>query len=93
MPDDNAELPPNKSEFVALTREIRRLNDHTFIRMHNSRWRLAGFQFLRGLAFGLGTVVGATILVSIIGFALSTIDFIPILGDWAAKIAEQISIK
>lgn len=93
MPDDDSDKPPSTSELVALTRELQRLNDHSFIQVHNSRWRLAGFQFLRGLAFGLGTVLGATILVSAIGFALSTIDFIPILGDWAAKIAEQIGAK
>lgn len=93
MSGEDPDLPPGRKEFEALTTEIRRLNDHTFIKMHNSRWRLAAFQFLRGLAFGLGTVVGATILVSLIAFVLSTIDFIPILGDWAARIAEQINVK
>ena len=77
-------------ELSALRQEISRLNGHRFVRIHASLWRLAGFQFLRGLAFGLGTVVGATILVSLLAYLLSTVDFIPIVGDWAAQIAREI---
>ena len=67
-----------------------RLNAHRFIRLHNSLPRLVAFNFLRGLAFGLGTVIGATILVSFLALVLSRIDFIPIIGEWAAEIARQM---
>jgi hypothetical protein len=53
-------------------------------------WRLILFQFVRGLALGLGTVVGASILVSLIAYLLAQIDFLPIIGDWATAIAEQM---
>lgn len=79
-----------KDEIAALRKEIERLNNHRFIRIQNSVPRLIGFQFLRGLALGLGTVVGASVLVSIVGYFLAQIDFLPIVGDWAASIAEQI---
>ena len=79
-----------KDEIAALRKEIERLNNHRFIRIQNSMPRLIGFQFLRGLALGLGTVVGASVLVSIVGYFLAQIDFLPIVGDWAASIAEQI---
>lgn len=77
-------------EMAALRHEVARLNQHRFVQVHNNMWRMIGFQFLRGLALGLGTVVGASILVSAIAFSLSQIDFIPIVGDWAAEIARQI---
>jgi hypothetical protein len=83
-------VPP--SEFETLRREIAKLNEHRFVRIHNSVPRLLLFQFLRGLAFGLGSVVGATILVSLLGYMLSEIDFIPILGEWASEIARQIQV-
>jgi hypothetical protein len=47
---------------------------------------MIGFQILRGLAFGLGSVIGATVLVSLLIFLLSNINFIPIIGEWANEI-------
>jgi len=82
--------PALQSELIALRQELERLNNHRFVRIHNSVLRLVIFQFLRGLAFGLGTVVGATILVTFVAYSLSTIDFIPIVGEWATEIAKQI---
>lgn len=77
-------------EIAGLREELHRLNEHRFVRIHNSVFRLVGFQFLRGLAFGFGTVVGASILVSLIALALSQIEFIPIIGEWAAEIRRQM---
>jgi hypothetical protein len=51
---------------------------------------MLAFQFVRGLALGLGTVVGASVLVSVLAFALAQIDFVPIVGEWAAIFAEEI---
>lgn len=84
--------PDMTEEISALRQELARLNAHRFIRMHNSLAGLVTFRFLSGLAFGLGTVVGATILVSLLALFLSTIDFIPIIGEWAGEIAQQIAV-
>ncbi len=77
-------------EITDLREELVRLNNHRFVRIHNSLWRLTAFQFLRGLAFGLGSVIGATILVYLLVTMLSQIDFIPIIGEWARQIADMI---
>lgn len=84
---------PDAGAMTALRDEIARLNNHRFVRIHNSVLALMWYQFLRGLAFGLGSVMGATILVSIIGFWLSQIEFIPIIGEWAKQIAEEIGVE
>lgn len=73
-----------------LTEEVEKLNAHRFIRVQNSLWRLVLYQLLRGLAFGLGSVLGATILVSILAWWLSQFEFIPIIGDWVGQIADEI---
>ncbi|MEM9437703.1 MAG: DUF5665 domain-containing protein [Pseudomonadota bacterium] len=73
-----------------LTQELRNLQDHYAMRSMSSRFRMMAAQFLRGLAFGLGSVVGATILVSALAYSLSQIDFVPIIGDWATQIADEI---
>ena len=77
-------------EIAALRQELERLNRHRFVRVHNSTARLIWFQFVRGLAFGLGTVLGASILVWGIALALSQIEFLPIIGEWAAEIRRQM---
>ncbi len=79
-----------KNEIAGLRVELERLNGQRFIRVQNSLRLMLWHQFLRGLATGLGTVVGATILVSVFAYFLSQIDFIPIVGEWAAQIAERI---
>ncbi|WP_273508386.1 DUF5665 domain-containing protein [Planktotalea frisia] len=75
-----------------LNAELETLNSHRFIRVHNSLWRLILFQFTRGLAFGLGSVLGASILVSLVVWWLSQFEFIPIIGDFARQLIEWIEI-
>ena len=79
-----------EKEVGALRHEVARLNGHRFLRTYNSTGRLLWLQFLRGVAFGLGSVVGATIVVSILVYALSSVDFIPVIGEWAAEVIEVI---
>lgn len=79
------------NEINALNKELTRLNQHRYIKLHNSIPKMLGFQFIRGLAFGLGSVLGATVLVSILVYFLAQIDFIPIIGEWAQEIL--IAIK
>lgn len=67
------------------------MNSHRFIRMHNSLAKLIWFNFMRGLAFGLGSVIGATVLVSVLVYFLRGIDFIPIIGDWATEVLSVIT--
>ena len=69
---------------------VRKLSEHYFFRMNESVWTIIWFSLLRGLAFGLGTVLGATILVYVLVLLLSQIEFVPIIGEWAARIIEQI---
>lgn len=75
-----------------LTSELETLNKHRFIRINNSLWRLILLQFTRGLAFGLGSVLGASILVSILVWWLAQFEFIPIIGDFAKQLIDWIDI-
>lgn len=82
-----------KHSMERLTQEVERLNTHRFVTLHNTPWRLLGFQFLRGMAFGLGSVIGATLLVSLLVWWVAQIEFIPVIGDWARELIEQIETK
>ena len=73
-----------------LEQAITDLREHHFFRMHDSLWSLIYFSLIRGLASGLGWVIGATILVYLLTVILSQIEFMPIVGEWAARLIEQI---
>ncbi|MEM9796300.1 MAG: DUF5665 domain-containing protein [Pseudomonadota bacterium] len=85
-------MDPNelREEVAGLRRELARLNRHRFIQVHNSMPRLILFQLARGIAFGLGGVLGATVVLSILVWSLSQINFVPIIGDWATEIIRLI---
>ncbi len=91
-PDPRPPGPPDPlaAEIAALRAEVARLNAHRFVRDLNSPLRMLALTFARGLVLGLGTVVGASILVSVSVYLLAQIDFLPIIGDWAAQIAREI---
>ncbi len=90
MPTTDDEARALRRDLTRLTEEVALLNSHRFVQIHNSLWRLLGFQFLRGLALGLGTALGATALVSALVLLLSQFEFIPILGDWARALISEI---
>jgi hypothetical protein len=73
-----------------LTKALRDVLNHKMMCDHSTVWRVLWLNFLRGLAFGLGSVIGATILVYLTIQVLAQIEFIPILGDWAVQLIEQI---
>ncbi|PYG30539.1 DUF5665 domain-containing protein [Pelagimonas varians] len=76
-----------------LSDEVALLNSHRFVRIHNSLLRMVGFQLLRGLAFGLGSALGATALVSVAVLLLSHIEFVPIIGELASQVINEIKVE
>ncbi len=77
------------SEITSLKTEIRAVTQ----RLNMPVFRVLRLQFLRGMAFGLGSFLGATLVVSVLIYTLASINFIPIIGDWASQIAAQIQQK
>ena len=82
----------NKKEenIKSLEKSLNKILEHNFFKIHSSFWKLLLISLLRGLASGLGWVLGATILVSLLTYTLSQIEFIPILGDLVSRLIEEI---
>jgi hypothetical protein len=78
-------------EVRALREEMTLLRRHRMFVLYQSVARVLLFRFASGMAVGLGTVIGATVLLSIILWLLSQVELIPIIGDWAAEITRAIS--
>jgi hypothetical protein len=83
-------LDDEKAVQLRLAEAIETLNDHNLMRIYSSSWWIIWTNFLRGLAFGLGSVIGASILVYITVQVLAQIEFVPILGDWALRLISEI---
>lgn len=78
-------------ELRALRQELSYLRQHRMFVLYQSVPRILMFRFASGMAVGLGTVIGATVLLSLIIWSLSQIEFIPIIGEWAVRIAAEIA--
>ena len=90
MVKKNKILEKNDNEIKKLNEAIKSLNNNNIFKIYNSTKKILFISFLKGLASGLGWIIGATILVSILTFALSQIQFIPILGEWVSKLITEI---
>ena len=78
------------TELEALRAEVKRLNEQRCFRYESSFYWVAVRRLARGLFFGLGSALDATILLAFLVRMLGSIDFIPILGDWAEQIIDEI---
>ena len=98
--DEKTIRPASGDQTGQLTTEVRQLrqsidkfNSHAWVKVENSLPRILFRQILKGLFLGLGTVVGASVFVSVVLFFLSRIDFIPIIGEWASEVADVIEAE
>ncbi len=80
-----------QQDLQRLEKAIVDLKNQNFFLIYNSIWRLIGISLIQGLASGLGWIIGATLLVSLLSFFLSQIEFIPIIGKWVSQIILEIS--
>ncbi|OGY22265.1 MAG: hypothetical protein A2126_03470 [Candidatus Woykebacteria bacterium GWB1_45_5] len=59
-------------------------------KIHISTGKVVLNNFLGGLAWGFGTVLGATLVVGLVIFVLSKLNSIPIIGDFINDILQGI---
>ena len=90
MVKKNKILEKNDNEIKKLSEALKSLNNNNIFKIYNSTKKILFISFLKGLASGLGWIIGATILVSLLTYILSQIEFIPILGDIVSQLIEEI---
>jgi hypothetical protein len=73
-----------------LTKEIERLQQLEFIKLIKKPGRLIWYGFLKGVAVGFGSVVGASLVVGVFVFILSKISVVPVIGDAVNAVIEEI---
>ena len=80
----------NDNDIKKLIEALKSLNNNNLFKIYNSTKKILFISFLKGLASGLGWIIGATILVSLLTYILSQIEFIPILGDIVSQLIQEI---
>jgi hypothetical protein len=69
--------------------QIRELFENIYV---TKKWQMIGLNFLRGIAFGLGTFLGGTIVIAIVIWILAqTIDVFPWAHDFTQKLINSLS--
>lgn len=59
-----------------------------------TRWsNIIAKNFIGGLMWGLGTVIGATMVLSIVVKTLSTFEYIPAVADFIVEIQNYIDVR
>lgn len=59
-----------------------------------SKWRYFGLNFMRGIFFGFGTVIGGTVLVVIAITILSqTVDWFPAISDFVQRVIDSLDTR
>jgi hypothetical protein len=75
---------------VQINEQLDKLNNHKLVHTYNSLMRFVWFSLLKGIAVGLGSVLGATVVLSFLVYLLSQMEFIPIVGEWVSSIIEVV---
>lgn len=46
--------------------------------------------FIGGLAWGVGSILGATIVVGMLVWMLKSVNWIPVIGDFTSRVIDQV---
>lgn len=80
-------------EVHRLTKTLNKLQKEQPFDVMKNQKRFLWLSFLKGVMVGFGSFLGATILVALVVFLLSKIQFIPIIGDFVKDILQELSTK
>lgn len=59
-------------------------------KVHRPLQQMLWQNFLGGVAWALGVTLGLTVVVTLVGFLLAQLDFVPIVGDLATGIVQFV---
>jgi len=76
-----------------LTKEVKALKNLEFVQVLKKPGRLMWLSLLKGMMTGLGSVLGATVLVAILLYIIAQISFVPIIGDFIKDLMSEIGIS
>lgn len=70
--------------------ELGRRLENIYLSGYVSRREMLKMSFLKGMATGLGGVVGATIVVAVLAWLLSLFDTVPLIGPLVENVEDTV---
>lgn len=70
--------------------KIGRSIESVVIHGHYSKRRLFVFNTLRGLFFGLGSAIGATVVLVLLAWTLNAFSEVPLIGDLFESVSDTV---
>ncbi len=67
------------------------LNRQLTANVHLKKRRVIWLNFVGGMAWGVGSVIGATVVIGLLVWIFSFFNFVPFLGDFLSGITDQIN--
>lgn len=87
-----ASLPKKVADNVAKGAMSATLEE-LFQDMYTHRWKIYKMNLVRGVMFGFGTVIGGTIIVGLLLWAMSLFNHVPFVGDVVGDVQHSIQKK
>jgi len=69
-----------------MTKQIQNLRDLEPLQILKRPWKLLWFSFLKGLMIGFGSVLGASVLITLLVYLLAELSTVPVLGSFLDKL-------
>lgn len=97
---DNESIQELDKRLRQLTHEVQSLREYLqelrlqqYIQALLNTRRIALMSFLSGIMSGLGAVIGATLVLSLLVYILGRLEVLPVIGDWVAQIVKIVRQK
>ncbi|GEM_PF-4561925 len=74
---------------MAEEQQNQKLVEKYYIEVNPSVWKKFFVGLLGGLGWGIGLTLGTSVLIILVGYFASQIDFVPVLGNFFAKVIES----
>ena len=78
-------------EIKALSREIKKIKSMEVIKIFARPWKFLWLALLKGIMVGFGSVLGATVFLSIFVYILSQISLVPFVGGFVTDVIQEIA--
>lgn len=96
MPNQEKNSEENQ-QLAGLSNEVRRLRElleklrlQQYVQVLLNIRRIAWVSFLSGIFSGLGTVIGATLVLTLLVYILSRLEVLPHIGKFIAEIVKIV---
>lgn len=95
--DHKEEAKEIDNDVKKISKSIENMHLRPYLETLANPWKVMWLSFLKGIATGFGTIIGATILVSLVIYILSRLIVhfggTPIVGQWLQWIGQQLVKK